>query len=201
MRVLTALFIIGIPIVSSAGNIYTYKQPDGTTLFTDEKSQDESYELLSVRKGWSYQSQDIDPALRDAYDKTIVRKSTKFEVDPALVKAVIHAESHFNANAISHAGAQGLMQLMPETAQYFSVNNSFDPIENITGGVRFLSYLQQRFDSLEHVLAAYNAGENSVRKHGGIPPFAETQGYVAKVLELLPRYKHHFSSDDWLANL
>jgi len=178
--------------------IYTYRGPDGVTLFTDQKEMPSGYELLSVRKGWSYTPRPLDTALRDAYDETIVLAAHKHAVEPALIKAIIHAESHFNAHAISRAGAVGLMQLMPETARSLNVDNSFDAKQNIFGGAKFLQYLHGKFDRLDLVLAAYNAGEGNVRRYGGIPPFVETQGYVAKVLELLPRYQQHFSDQDSL---
>jgi len=85
------------------------------------------------------------------------------------------------------------MQLMPETASFLQVYNTFDPQQNIMGGTRYLSYLTGKFDETALILAAYNAGEGNVRRHGGIPPFPETQGYVRKVLELLPDYQEQFA--------
>jgi soluble lytic murein transglycosylase len=104
-------------------------------------------------------------------------------VDPALVKAIIRAESNFNRHAVSRKGAQGLMQLMPGTAGRYTVGNAFDPAENIQGGVRYLRFLQDRFPGQLHLaVAAYNAGENAVLKHNGVPPYAETRQYVTRVL-------------------
>jgi soluble lytic murein transglycosylase-like protein len=101
-----------------------------------------------------------------------------------LVSAVIRAESGFNPRAVSRKGAQGLMQLMPTTASILGVRNSFDPRENIDGGVRHLRGLIDRFpQSLPLAIAAYNAGEKAVTQYGGIPPFPETQDYVTKVLQ------------------
>lgn len=106
-------------------------------------------------------------------------------VDPHLARAIIQAESAFYARARSRAGALGLMQLMPQTAQRFGVVDPFDPRQNITGGVKYLKWLGDAFDGdLTRVVAAYNAGENAVIKHGGIPPYAETRAYVPKVLNL-----------------
>jgi soluble lytic murein transglycosylase-like protein len=106
----------------------------------------------------------------------------KYDVDPLLVHSVIHVESGYNPHAVSPKGAQGLMQLMPGTARRFGVSNSFDPRENIEGGVRYLKYLSSIFDDMRLAVAAYNAGEGAVWKYNNrIPPYRETQDYVAKV--------------------
>jgi soluble lytic murein transglycosylase-like protein len=107
----------------------------------------------------------------------------KYDVDPLLVHSVIQVESGYNPNAVSHKGAQGLMQLMPATARRFGVTNSFDAVQNLEGGVRYLKYLDSLFPSdLRLTLAAYNAGEAAVWKYGNnIPPYRETEQYVYKV--------------------
>lgn len=108
--------------------------------------------------------------------------ASKHGVDPMLVHSVIKAESNYNPNAVSHAGAQGLMQLMPATARQLGVHNSFNPKENIEGGVKYLKYLQEKFQDPALALAAYNAGEGAVaRYNNSIPPYRETQDYVVKV--------------------
>ena len=113
----------------------------------------------------------------------ILRSTIGTQVSPALVLAVISVESAGKADAVSGAGAQGLMQLMPATAARFGVTDSFTPAQNITGGVKYLNWLMEEFDRDPIlVLAGYNAGEGSVRKHAGVPPFAETRDYVPKVL-------------------
>ncbi|APE45476.1 lytic murein transglycosylase [Sulfitobacter alexandrii] len=113
----------------------------------------------------------------------ILRSTIGTQVSPALVLAVISVESAGRADAVSRAGAQGLMQLMPATAARFGVTDSFAAAQNITGGVKYLDWLMQEFDRDPIlVLAGYNAGEGSVRKHAGVPPFAETRDYVPKVL-------------------
>ena len=113
----------------------------------------------------------------------ILRSTIGTQVSPALVLAVISVESAGNPAAVSKAGAQGLMQLMPDTAQRFGVSDSLAAPENIAGGVKYLDWLMQEFDRDPIlVLAGYNAGEGSVRKHAGVPPFAETRDYVPKVL-------------------
>jgi soluble lytic murein transglycosylase-like protein len=106
-------------------------------------------------------------------------------VEPRLVQAIITVESNFNSRAVSRAGAQGLMQLMPDTAARYQVTDPFDPRANVEGGIRYLRDLFQLFPGdLRRVLAAYNAGEQSVLYHGGIPPYPETQQYVERVLAL-----------------
>jgi hypothetical protein len=106
-------------------------------------------------------------------------------VDTWLVRAIIQVESAFYENARSHKGAMGLMQLIPATAKRFNVIDPFDPVQNITGGVKYLRWLIEYFDSdYTKAIAAYNAGENAVKKHNGIPPFAETKAYVPKVMRL-----------------
>jgi len=118
----------------------------------------------------------------EAIDGMIDRISEQQGVDPDLVKAVARVESNYNPRAVSNRGALGVMQLRPETAKRFGVVNVWDPRQNIEGGVKFLKFLSGMFpDNLPYVLAAYNAGENAVVKHRGIPPFPETRAYVRKI--------------------
>lgn len=125
-----------------------------------------------------------------SYRREIEAASLRYGVDRALVRAVIHAESAFQPNAISVAGAQGLMQLMPDTAERFNVSNPFDARQNIRGGVRYLAWLLKRFNGNQTLaLAGYNAGEASVAEYNGVPPYAETQSYVSLVQSLTERYR------------
>jgi len=181
---------------ASAETIYQYRQPGGGVLFTDRATDRVSRDhvLLSVRKGWEEKLGPLTAERRDRYDEEIEYAAQQFNLDPALIKSVIHAESLFNHHAISRVGAQGLMQLMPETAAFLRVDDPFDARQNILGGSQFLQYLNGKFSSLDLVLAAYNAGEGNVRRHGGIPPFKETQGYVKKINQLLPKYRQQFAS-------
>jgi soluble lytic murein transglycosylase-like protein len=127
------------------------------------------------------------------YDQLIRYTADTFDVDPALVKAVVAAESNFEPRAVSRVGAQGLMQLMPETARAMGVRRPFTPSENIRGGVRYLKAMLDRFDEVDLALAAYNAGPAAVVRHGGIPPYPETEAYVTKVLSHYRRYQARFS--------
>lgn len=126
----------------------------------------------------------------DAFRDEVAAAAREFGVEEAIVRAVMHAESAFNPNAISRAGAQGLMQLMPATAERFGVTDAFDPAQNIRGGVRYLAWLLRRFNGdLTLAAAGYNAGEGAVDRHGGVPPYRETQTYVQRVGLLADRYR------------
>src|SRR5258708_3548658 len=120
---------------------------------------------------------------RSRYDKLIDSSAARWGVNPTLVRAVIQVESDFDARCVSHKGARGLMQLIPETARRYGVANIFDPAQNIDGGVHYLADLLSMFhNDLEHSLAAYNAGEGAVLKYAGIPPYEETSTYVKRAL-------------------
>ena len=121
----------------------------------------------------------------------VSKTAPQYRVDPKLVLAVISAESAFQANAVSRKNAKGLMQLMPDTADRFGVKNSFDPADNIKGGVRYLRWLLAYFEGdTQKVIAAYNAGEGAVDHYGGVPPYPETKAYLAKVRSMY-HVKHH----------
>jgi soluble lytic murein transglycosylase-like protein len=127
-----------------------------------------------------------------AFDAEIRAAAAEFGVEVAIIRAIMHAESAFNPNALSRAGAQGLMQLMPPTAQRFGVVNAFDPQQNIRGGVQYLSWLLKRFKGdLTLAAAGYNAGEGAVDRHKGVPPYNETRRYVERVAVLADRYRGH----------
>lgn len=125
-----------------------------------------------------------------AYQSEITAAAREFGVEEAIVRAIIHAESAFNPTALSRAGAQGLMQLMPPTAARFGVADSYDATQNIRGGVQYLSWLLKRFNGdLTLAAAGYNAGEGAVARHGGVPPYSETRYYVQRVGQLADRYR------------
>ena len=159
--------------------VYGYVDAEGTAHFTDAPTK--TYFRWIPAFG-------LPPGVnldRGQYAELIHSVAEDNGVDPALVKAIIRAESNFDQRAVSRKGAQGLMQLMPGTAGRYSVGNSFDPAENIRGGVRHLRSLQDRFPGQLHLaVAAYNAGEGAVLRYQGIPPYAETRQYVTRVLRL-----------------
>lgn len=130
------------------------------------------------------------PLNRQAFSEEISSAARGFDVDESLIRAIIHAESAYLPEALSPRGAQGLMQLMPETQQDLQVVDVFDPGSNIGGGTAYLSRLLDEFDQdIELVTAAYNAGPGAVRKYGGIPPYKETREYVRRVKILHRRYR------------
>ena len=133
------------------------------------------------KRSWRYDAQ-RGPIFRSKYDRVIVDAAKKFDVDAALISAIIKAESDFNPREYSNKGAQGLMQLMPGTAVRFGVTNAWDPVANIYGGVRYLRWLLETFDgNADFAVAAYNAGEGNVWKYNGVPPFRETINYVNRI--------------------
>ncbi len=120
------------------------------------------------------------------YESIINDVSKKYNISTKVINAVIKAESSFNPDSVSSAGAMGLMQLMPATAKGLGVSNPMDPAQNIEGGVKYLNYQLKRFDgNLEYALAAYNAGPGAVIKYGGVPPYKETQAYVKKIMDMV----------------
>ncbi|AWH32692.1 MULTISPECIES: lytic transglycosylase domain-containing protein [Stenotrophomonas] len=125
-----------------------------------------------------------------SFQTEIASAAREFGVEEAVVRAIIHAESAYNPTALSRAGAQGLMQLMPPTAARFGVADSYDASQNIRGGVQYLAWLLKRFNGdLTLAAAGYNAGEGAVDRHGGVPPYSETQYYVRRVGQLAERYR------------
>lgn len=128
---------------------------------------------------------------KDNFSGIISAAAQKYSIDPAIIHAVVRTESSYRANALSPKGAQGLMQLMPDTAKSLGVENAFDPEQNIYAGTKHLKYLIDRFDGeLTLALAAYNAGEGAVEKYGGIPPYPETIAYIGKIRRLIHLDQH-----------
>jgi len=130
------------------------------------------------------------PVPPEQIDALVNQNADTWQVDPSLVKAIIANESGFNANATSPVGAQGLMQLMPATAQGVGVKDSYDPAQNVAGGTRYLKGLLDRFHGdIKLAVAAYNAGPGAVEKYGDVPPYAETKNYVQNVLGSYDKYR------------
>lgn len=129
------------------------------------------------------------PLNRNAFDAEILAAAEVYSVDESLIRAIIHAESAYHADALSPRGAQGLMQLMPATQKELQVEDAFDPLSNIEGGTQYLARLLNQFDqNMELAAAAYNAGPDAVKEYGGVPPYRETREYVRRVKILFRRY-------------
>jgi len=134
-------------------------------------------------------------AERSKLVRTAVKMAGDFELDPRLVLAVIRTESNFDPQAVSPKNAQGLMQLIPETAERFAVRNAFDPVENLRGGMRYLRWLLSYFrGDVMLALAGYNAGEGAVDRYRGVPPFVETRAYIERIRAIFPYDRHPFDA-------
>jgi soluble lytic murein transglycosylase-like protein len=173
---LLLVVLLGAIAKPAPADIYRYVDEDGVIHFSNVPTHYRFRLYISETK-LDYR------AYFDRYDRIITRAARKHGVDDTLIKAVIRAESDFDKYAISNKGAQGLMQLMPETAKDLAVKDSFDPHENINAGVRYLRRQLNNFqNNVPLALAAYNAGENAVRRYGRIPPYKETRTFVDRVL-------------------
>jgi soluble lytic murein transglycosylase-like protein len=174
--------------------IYKSIDANGVVHYSDRKPRGRSYQTISFycpacdpasKVNWSATRLNL-----TAYANEINAAALQNGVDPALVRALIHAESSFNPNAVSRKGAQGLMQLMPATALQYGVSDPFDAVSNINAGVQHLADLIKQYDGdIKLVAAAYNAGAGAVKKYGGVPPYDETRVYVERVGTLHKRYQ------------
>jgi len=167
-------------------DVYKYTAPDGRVYYTDEPAHKKYKLIIRTRpKSYNIAFKHLKKN-KKKYTPIIQEAATKHGIDPKLVHAVIYAESAYDAKAISSAGAVGLMQLMPATARQYGAQNRKDPKQNVFAGTRYLKYLLGLFNNdLALSVAAYNAGENAVKKyHNQIPPYPETQKYVKRVLSL-----------------
>lgn len=151
--------------------------PVSTVVRADAKTGRLVRRVVSHRPAGASSLRTVPPSVADVVEKSAARH----DVDPLLVHSMISVESAYNTQAVSPKGAQGLMQLIPQTAQRFGVDNPFDAEQNIEGGVKYLKYLREMFKDDRLALAAYNAGEGAVMRHKGIPPYRETQQYVELV--------------------
>lgn len=190
------------------GDVYVYEMPDGSRMITDHPIKSRRARLVrasaEVRGAGALAAEKNSPVFREppsTYDRLIRRYADEYGVEFSLVKAVMTVESAFNPYAVSKKGARGLMQMMPDTAGRYGVRDIYNPVENIRAGVQHLKYLSEEFNNkLYLVIAAYNAGENAVKQYHGIPPFAETQDYVKKVLyyhnQYRPKYRYYTVATD-----
>ena len=195
-----ALLLAGSCLVQPAmAAYYVYQLPDGSRLITDRRYSSDSHKLVSATRDVKNVGKKVagqsDPFLgkrRKRFDPLITAVAERHKMDPALIKAVVHTESYFNPNATSHAGASGLMQLMPRTAHIYGIKDLYSPKQNLEGGVRHLRYLLKKYkNSLGTALAAYNAGETAVFYYNGVPPYRETRRYIQKVLQFHKYYQQH----------
>lgn len=179
--------------------LYAFTDSDGVIHFTNlpDDPRYRPYPLPGTKN--TYEWKDELGALRrlhrvsvSQYDALIIEAARYYTLPPALIKAVIAVESSFEPAAVSHAGAQGLMQLIPSTAKAMHVGDPFDPRENVYGGTRYLRVLANQFDGdVRLTVAAYNAGPEAVKEAHGVPSFSETQKYVSRVLRL---YRHYLAT-------
>jgi soluble lytic murein transglycosylase-like protein len=178
-KILTFIFVCLFPFYVYPA-IYSYVDDNGNQHFTNMIPVGKKYNVVIPERNKIISTKDIDNSL---YDKLIIHHSKIHGVDPSLVKAVMKAESNFNPYAVSHKGAQGLMQLMPDTAKLMRIDNPFDPDENIKGGTKYLKLLEEIFEgNLELMLAAYNAGPSKVMEHNmNVPPIEETRNFIKRV--------------------
>ncbi|WP_333797531.1 lytic transglycosylase domain-containing protein [Rheinheimera sp.] len=180
--------------VANAANVYQYTQKNGVVAFSDRAPLNQPYKLLKFDCYACRPDSNLDwqktRLITDKFSQSIEVAANTHQLDPALIRAVIHAESGFQPRAVSKQGARGLMQLMPATARELGVQNSFDSHSNILAGSAYLAKLLQNFNGdIRLASAAYNAGPSAVAKYAGIPPYAETKAYVKRVEILFKRYQ------------
>ena len=180
------LIYLGLMSGATGAELFIYLSPTGNRVVTDRPIDLAGFVLEQTNidaraAGRSLRYQDTEKN-RDLIDRYIRNAAYLYDMDAALIRAVIAQESAFKIDARSPKGALGLMQLMPPTARQYQVQNMLDPRENINAGTKHLKYLLHRFSSLSLALAAYNAGEGAVAKYQGIPPYPETENYVTQVL-------------------
>jgi soluble lytic murein transglycosylase-like protein len=197
-----SLKIVGVLLLAGMGpgsmlhaEIYKYTDEDGMVNYTNIKPANQrnvkTFSFPCYVSDPKCQQLDWEriPLNRQAFSDVIQASAEVFTIDESLIRAIIHAESAYQPEALSPQGAQGLMQLMPATQKELQIENVFDPVSNIEGGTRYLAGLMKEFDqNIELAAAAYNAGPGAVRKYGGIPPYKETREYVRRVKILYRRY-------------
>jgi len=178
-----AVMILSVALVSDS-NYHMVKNPMMLFKIHPVPQTEQRLESVSGRKA------------EHLYHMFIIQTASHYQVDPALIKAIIMAESGYNTKAVSKSGAKGLMQLMPQTAQSLGVEDIFNPHQNITGGVQYFKHLVNRFNGdVKLALAAYNSGSRNVRNYNGVPPFKATHSYIKKVLMYYHIYKNQMGEE------
>lgn len=202
LRLTTKLLWLALlqPVIAHANStnqqeqVFRYTNANGVVVFSDKKPLNRPYERLLFDCYACNPNSTVDwqhtPLFKQQYQQEIQQAAKLTQLEPALIRAVIHAESAFNTAARSKSGAVGLMQLMPRTAQEVGVSNRYNAADNIAGGSRYLAKLLERFNGdIALACAAYNAGPTLVEQLGTIPNYPETQSYVKRVQILLQRYR------------
>jgi soluble lytic murein transglycosylase-like protein len=184
---------IAVPLLwpdqGSAKGVYVYKDHKGVVHFTDAPTEPR-FRLVKIMADGGTVKRKMYQIDRSHLDKLITNAAQTYNLDPALIKAVIKAESAFDPRAVSFKGAKGLMQLMPATAREMNVTDAFNPTENIAGGSRYLRYLLDRYrGDVKLALAAYNMGPERIKESKSIPPIRETRLYLQRVMEYYQDYK------------
>ncbi len=185
---------------ASAAKVYIYEAENGTRVISDHPNRDAKLRLVKTYTPripirvlrplqYEFKTRNLQPRA-SVFDITIFNLADNYHQDRALIKAIVQVESDFNPHALSPKGAQGLMQLMPATANNYEVINPYDAYQNLRGGIAFFSHLMKQYNNdVRLALAAYNAGETAVSRYAGIPPYPETQSYVKHVLRLHKNYQ------------
>ena len=187
----TLLLIFAASAGLAQGAVYVCRDRSGAVLFTNTPDR-AGCQVYGGKGATAPPTKKVQGNKRHpaAFDQDIRRIGKRYNIDPPLIKAIIHTESYFDPRAVSRRGAQGLMQLMPDTARELQVSDPFNPRENIDGGTRYMRYLLDNFNNdLVLSLAAYNAGPGAVKRSGGVPKIHETRRYVNKVLKQYKAYK------------
>lgn len=191
--------VIGLS-AAQAAVVYKYTDRKGTVVYTNKRPAGVKVQSIFVycpacdpesKVDWTTTGLNV-----ESYAEIVNQEAARHSIEPAFVRAIMHAESAFNPNAMSKAGAVGLMQLMPAAASDFGCSDRYDPVQNIRGGVAYMRFLMDLFDgNADLVMASYNAGQNAVLKYTGVPPYAETQVYVQRVGVLLKRYREELGKN------
>lgn len=186
MFLLLLIILLLVCLNNSFADIHRFTASDGTIIFTNLPNEKGGQIVHREKKAnMNKKNSNTNTFKSESFLPIVMKKANEYNLDPQLIKSIIKAESNWNPYAVSPKGARGLMQLLPSTAYELGVTNSFDPEENIDGGVRYLKYLLDKFNgNLSLAIAAYNAGPGRVEKTGTIPPIPETIEFVRRVMSI-----------------